>query len=137
MARYDPIAYLERLAALMPEAAAEIAQERRILMATEHEEMASFRKDTTGIENTIFISPRAGAQHAALIKIAIDPPHTLNPRCQSASVAIADGEITEGDVPPPIRKQVQQFIDLNRDALVDYWEYRIDTGQLTRRLRAI
>jgi hypothetical protein len=32
---------------------------------------------------------------------------------------------------------VTQFIELNHDVLVDYWEYRILTDELQGRLRAI
>jgi hypothetical protein len=32
---------------------------------------------------------------------------------------------------------VQQFIELNREVLLDYWEYRILTDELQRRLKSI
>ena len=40
------------------------------------EHMASFRKDATGLDNTIWISPKAKGRtrHAACIKVAINPP---------------------------------------------------------------
>ena len=47
--------------------------------------------------------------------------------------AVVAGE----DVPAPLLDQVRRFIDLNRGTLLDYWEYRIDTEQLRRRLKPI
>jgi hypothetical protein len=32
---------------------------------------------------------------------------------------------------------VQEFINVSREALLDYWEYRIDTPELLRRLASI
>ncbi|MFZ1090413.1 MAG: hypothetical protein WAN75_14450 [Xanthobacteraceae bacterium] len=42
-----------------------------------------------------------------------------------------------GEVPPRLLDHARRFIDANRDALRDYWEYRIDTEELRRRLKAI
>ncbi len=41
--------------------------------------MLAYRKNVTGVDNTLFISPKVHARHAARIKVAIDPPHTVNP----------------------------------------------------------
>jgi len=101
------------------------------------EEMVSYRKDVTGVENTIFISPKGNTRHAPRIKVAIDPPLSLDPRTKTASVAIADGTVVAGEVPARLLDQARRFIDANRDALIDYWEYRIDTDQLRRRLTSI
>jgi hypothetical protein len=44
------------------------------------EETVSYRRAVTGVENTIFISPKGSTQHAARIKLAIDPPNGIDPR---------------------------------------------------------
>jgi hypothetical protein len=100
------------------------------------EEMVSYRKDVTGVDNTIFISPRGNTRHPARIKLAVDPPHTVDPRGKTAVVAIADGKVA-GEVPPRLLEQARRFIDANRDVLLDYWEYRIDTETLRQRLKPI
>ena len=77
-------------------------------------------------------------RHAPRIKLAIDPPDSINPRAKTASIAIHDGSVVAGEsVPAPLLRQVQQFIEINRDALLDYWDYRIDTRQLDRLLKSI
>ena len=101
------------------------------------EEMVSYRKAVTGVENTIFISPKGNTRHAPRIKIAIDPPLSVDPRSKTASIAIADGTVVAGEIPPGLLDQARRFIDANRDALLDYWEYRIDTDELRRRLTPI
>jgi hypothetical protein len=101
------------------------------------EHMASFRKDTTGVDNTIWLSPKGRTRHAARVKVAIDPPHTLDATSEAASVAVHDGSLVDGKMSPGLLEQVRRFIDLNRDAITDYWENRIDTRQLDQRLKPI
>jgi hypothetical protein len=100
--------------------------------------MVSYRKAVTGVDNTIFISPKGSTRHAARIKLAIDPPDSIDPRSETASIAIADGTVVAGKiVSAALLRSAQRFIELNRAALIDYWEYRIDTEELRERLRAI
>ena len=101
------------------------------------EEMVSYRKNVTGVDHTIFISPRGKTRHAPRVKIAIKPPDSIDPRAETASIAIADGEVAAGSVPAPLLDQVRRFIAANRDPLLDYWDYRIDTDQLRQRLKPI
>jgi hypothetical protein len=101
-------------------------------------DMASYRSDVTGVDNTIFLSSRANSRHAPRMKIAIDPPDSLGPGSKTASIALHDGSVVAGEhVPAALLRQVQQFIELNRDALLDYWNETIDTRQLDRRLKSI
>jgi hypothetical protein len=101
------------------------------------EEMVTYRKNVTGIAHTIFISPKGNTRHAARVKIAINPPDSVDPRAENASIAIADGAVMAGEVPLGLLDQVRRFIALNRDVLLEYWDYKIDTDELRRRLRSI
>jgi hypothetical protein len=101
------------------------------------EEMTSFPKEETGIDNTIFISPKGFTRHAPRIKLAIDPPDSFDPRGETASIMIDGGKVVAGEVPAKLLRQVRKFLDLNRDVLLEYWNYRIGTPELGRRLRSI
>jgi hypothetical protein len=101
------------------------------------DEFLSYRKNVTGVDHTIFISPKGNTRHAPRIKLAIDPPDSVDPRGKSASVAIDDCRVVAGDIPPRLLEQVQRFVDANREVLLDYWEYRIDTDALRRRLKPV
>lgn len=98
-------------------------------------DMASFRKDVTGVDNTVFVSTKGRARHAARIKIAIDPPDSLNAASASASMAIHDFSVIGAYVPPHIVEQAKQFIGRNRETLLAFWNCEIDTLELTRRLK--
>lgn len=100
----------------------------------ELQEMVSYRKNVTGVDNTVFISPRGRARHAARVKVAIDPPDSLNPACRTASIAL-DGDVVAGEIEPPLLQQVREFIERNREVLMEYWNYEIDTDELRRRLK--
>jgi hypothetical protein len=101
----------------------------------EFEEMVSYRKDVTGISHTVFISPRGNADHDPRVKVAIDPPDSLDPRSRTAIVTIKG--VVVGDLDPQLARQVQRFVQLNRAVLLDYWDYEIDTDQLRQGLRSI
>ena len=44
------------------------------------EERVTYRKNVTGVDNTIFISPKGNTRHAPRIKLAVDPPDSVDPR---------------------------------------------------------
>lgn len=99
--------------------------------------MVSLRSEKTGVENTVFVSTKGYAEHAPRIKIAVGPPHTFNATSKSASMAIHDYSIRGEFVAPHIVEQAKRFIDLNREVLPDYWDFKIDTAQLIERLKPI
>lgn len=101
------------------------------------QEMSSYGRRTTGIDNTIWISPKGNTRHAARLKVAIDPPHAIKPGGRTAAVAVHDGSLVEGDMPANLLKQVQHFITLNRDVLIEYWNYEILTDAMEQRLKKV
>jgi hypothetical protein len=101
------------------------------------EHMVTYRKNITGVDNTIFISPGLRVRHAPRIKVAIDPPDSINPLSDQASVEITTGKVVAGEISAALLKQVQQFIQLNRDVLLEYWDAGISTDELQARLKAI
>ena len=98
-------------------------------------DMASLRTATTGVDNTIFVSTKASGRHAARIKIAVDPPDSLNATSKTASMAIHDYGIVGAYVPPHVVEQAKRFIEFNRDVLLDYWDAKISTEDLLERLK--
>lgn len=106
------------------------------LTQLELEEMVSYRKNVTGIDHTLFISPKGNARHAPRVKVAIDPPDSLDPHSETASISFS-GKVVTGDIDPELLRQIRRFIQQNHKTLVDYWFYRIDTHQLQQRLKAV
>ena len=101
-------------------------------------EMASYREGKTGIRNTIFISPKGRAKHPPRIKVAIDPPTSFSPSGNSVSVQLDDFSVRgKAECPAELLSDITKFIELNRQAIIDYWEYRISTDDLSDRLKPI
>jgi hypothetical protein len=101
------------------------------------EHMASFSWASTGVDNTIFLSPKGYARHAARIKVAIDPPKTLDVTAVTASVAVRDGALIDGKMAPALLRRVRQFIDLNREPILRYWSNEIDASELANALKPV
>jgi hypothetical protein len=101
------------------------------------QEMVSYRRNVTGIHNTLFISPKGQVKHGPRLKVAINPPMSLNPSSETASISIPDGEVVVGELSSALLEQVRRFIELNRQALLDYWNYQTDTDQLRVSLKSI
>jgi hypothetical protein len=128
---FPDLGYVLAPKAAIVEFADEMAEEELL------EEMVSYRKNVTGVDNTIFISPKGKTRHSPRLKLAINPPDSVDPQSETASIAIADGTLVAGDAPPWLLEQVHRFITANRDVLLEYWEYRIDTETLRQRLKSI
>jgi hypothetical protein len=99
--------------------------------------MVSIVKKRSGIDNTLFASTKGNSRHAARIKIAIDPPDSLNETCKGASMALHDFSTVGAYMPSALVEQVKDFIDLNRAVLLEYWDARIDTGELLDRIKPV
>lgn len=99
--------------------------------------MVSLRSRHTGLDNTVFVSAKFPG-HRPRVKVAVDPPTHIDHHGRSASVAIDTGELLAGEsLPPKVLARVREWLDINRDALLDYWEERIDTAELLERLRKL
>jgi hypothetical protein len=135
----DPAAFVPAVRELVPDFDYRAAAALADALAEEEllEEMVSYGKNVTGIENIIFISPKGRTGHAARIRLAINPPESFSPLGEIASIAVADGAVLAGQVSPALLREVRRFIAQNRDVLIDDWEYRILTDELQRRLRSI
>jgi hypothetical protein len=71
-------------------------------------------------------------RHGKRVKVAIEPPDTLSPYGGTTASVAFTGEVVAGDIASSkLLRQVRQFIELNKDVLEDYWEFRIDDRLLT------
>jgi hypothetical protein len=103
----------------------------------EAEDMVALTSVETGIANTIFVSPKGFARHAPRLKVAIDPPDTFDTTTKTASMALHDYAVSGERIPAPLVRQLKAFIEINRPVLLDYWENRIATAELLRRLKSL
>lgn len=102
-------------------------------------DMVSLTTEDTGIGNTIFVSTKGyvSERHGPRIKIAIDPPKRLIAGGKAASMSIHDYSIKGEYVSPELVDQAKRFIELNREALLAYWDGQIGTREFMQRVKPI
>ena len=100
-------------------------------------EMVNLVPRMTGLPMTIWASPRGQARHA--VRIKVNPTHGRQMVIRDAvSVALRPApRVAGGTLSPADRQAVFQWIVLNEEALVDYWEFRIDTDEFLQRLKPL
>lgn len=100
-------------------------------------EMANLYPDTTGLPMTVWVSPRGNAHHDVRIKVNMAHGDRMD-IANTAVVAVRPApRILAGQLAAADTQAVSQWISLNLDALVAYWDGQIDTARLIYRLKPI
>lgn len=96
-------------------------------------EMANLFPRTTGLPMTVWVSPRGGARHDALIKVSLTPGKM--DISNTAVVAIRPHpRLVAGDLSTEDFDTVARWITANQAALIDFWDESIDSVELGARL---
>ena len=90
----------------------------------------------TGLPFVVWISPRGNARHDVRVKVSAGPKEKPG---EFASVTVRPMvEVVEGEVSGSDLRLLERCVDLNRDALVKFWdgdiEYTEDVLPLLKRL---
>jgi hypothetical protein len=100
-------------------------------------ELANLFPATTGLPMTIWVSPKGGARHDARVKVCLTPGNQMD-ASNTAVVAIwPSPKLMHGDLLAQDLAAVTDWIALNAVALLEYWDGRIDTIQLSQRLHKV
>jgi hypothetical protein len=86
-------------------------------------EMANLRPERTGLPFVVFISQRGGARHDVRVKIAPGPrvrPSEMVTVSVRSDVRVMRGKLDPADLVP-----LRRWIELNREALIKYWDGEI------------
>jgi hypothetical protein len=81
--------------------------------------MANLRPERTGLPFIVFISQKGGARHDVRIKIA--RAARVRPSEMITVAILPSARVVRGRLPPHDLDLLTQWIDLNRDTLIDYW----------------
>jgi hypothetical protein len=97
-------------------------------------EMANLYPATTGLPMTVWVSPRGHAQHDARVKV-----NTTHGRRMDLDNAAVMGvrpvpRLIEGELSSADQTATAKWITANTDALIDYWNGKIDTAEFIVRL---
>ena len=99
--------------------------------------MANLPPRLTGLPMVVWLLERGRARHDARIKVSrthgirIDPTNTVTVAVRPAP-RLATGDLSRADL-----RVVAEWIELNRDVILDYWHGRIFTDELLQRIKSI
>src|SRR5579863_4374018 len=109
---------------------------RKVDTSVDTYEMANLSTATTGLPLTIWVSPRGLARHDARIKVSLTRGKMDVNNIAVVSIRPEPKALTGGIGTEDFGK-IASWITINREALLDYWDEVIDTGQLIGRLRKV
>ena len=100
-------------------------------------EMANLFPRTTGLPMTVWVSPRGNARHDVRIKVHMTHGNHMNP-ANTALVGVRPApHLMAGQLSPDDQRAVFQWVSINVDALIAYWDGQIDTIELGYRLQPL
>lgn len=100
-------------------------------------EMANLFPRTTGLPMTVWVSPRGNARQDVRVKVNMTHGNQMNV-ANTAVVGLRPApHLIAGRLSPENERAVFQWISLNADALVQYWDGQIDTIQLGQLLKPV
>jgi hypothetical protein len=97
-------------------------------------EMANLYPATTGLPMTVWVSPRGHARHAARIKVCMTHGNKMD-ATNTASVRIAPApRLMEGSLTTTDQRPVFEWIERNKDGLIDLWDGNVDIAGFLARM---
>jgi hypothetical protein len=99
--------------------------------------MANLPPRLTGLPMTIWAQPSSGLPHDARIKVS--PVHGRRMILDDAAVVGIRPSpwLVTGYLSTPDLEAVKDWVRLNETALLDYWDFTIDTDEFLQRLRRL
>jgi len=91
----------------------------------------------TGLPMAVWASPRGNARHDVRIKVNMTHGNRMT-FDDTAVVAVRPApRVVAGRLSSEDRRAVADWIQLNYDAIVAYWDAQLDTGQFLERLKVL
>ena len=100
-------------------------------------EMANLFPRTTGLPMTVWVSPRGNARHDVRVKVNMTHGNQMTISNTAVVGVRPTPHVITGQLASSDERAVLEWAALNADALVGYWEGRIDTIQLGQALKPI
>jgi hypothetical protein len=100
-------------------------------------EMANLYPDTTGLPMTVWVSPRGNARHDVRVKVNTTHGNQMNIANTTLVGVRPTPHVIAGQLSPADVQAVFQWVALNTDALVAYWDGLIDTARMIQALKPL
>jgi len=100
-------------------------------------EMANLFPRTTGLPMTVWVSPRGNACHDVRVKVNMTDRNQMTILNTAVVGVRPTPQVITGQFSPSDEQAIFEWLALNADALVEYWEGRVDTIQLGQALKRL
>ena len=100
-------------------------------------EMANLYPDTTGLPMTVWVSPRGDARHDVRVKVNMAHGNQMSIANTAVVSVRPTPRVIAGQLSPANAPAVFQWVALNTDVLVAYWDGQIDTARVTQGLKPL
>ncbi len=100
-------------------------------------EMANLFPRTTGLPMTVWVSPRGNARHDVRVKVNMTHGNQMTVSNTAVVGVRPTPHVIAGQLSAEDQRAVFEWVSLNADALLAYWEGRIDTVQLAQALKRL
>ena len=100
-------------------------------------EMANLYPDTTGLPMTVWVSPRGDARHDVRVKVNMAHGNQMSIANTAVVSVRPTPRVIAGQLSPANAPAVFQWVVLNTDVLVAYWDGQIDTARMIQGLKPL
>jgi hypothetical protein len=117
-----------------------IASETSDVLDAEAEDiflMTNLSPRMTGLPMAVWASPRSNARHDVRIKVNMTHGSRMNIENTAVVAVRPSPRILAGSLDSSDEKLIAEWIALNFDAILSYWEDEIDTGQFIEKLKLL
>jgi hypothetical protein len=99
--------------------------------------MANLYPDTNGMTMTVWVSPRGNPRHDVRVNVNMTPGNQMN-IANTAVVGVRPiPRVIAGELSPADTPAVFQWVVLNTDVLVAYWDGQIDAARMIQGLKPL
>ena len=99
--------------------------------------MTNLSPRMTGLPMSIWVSPRGNARHDVRIKVNMAHGSRMTFDNMAVVAVRPVPRVLVGRLSSEDRRSVVEWLRLNYDAIIAYWDGQIDTGQFIERLRML
>ena len=100
-------------------------------------EMANLYPDTTGLPMTVWVSPRGDARHDVRVKVNMAHGNQMSIANTAVVSVRPTPRVIAGQLSPANAPAVFQWVVLNTDVLVAYWDGQIDAARMIQELKPL
>ena len=100
-------------------------------------EMANLRPSSTGLPMTIWVSERGRARHGPRLKVSLQHGPKIDIR-NTVSVTLEEPpRVIGGELGTSDCEAIRHYLEINRQALLAFWNGELDTLELIARLKPL